>query len=86
MTDVLLAMPPVEEVLLPAAAVLSRADDGDGLLDDDGVVDAVDPVSYDLPHAASAAATASTSASFLMEVSPADDGACILGVPAARAA
>jgi hypothetical protein len=42
-------------------------------VEDEGLVDAVEPGSF-LPHAASPAASASTSASFIMDVSRAEDG------------
>jgi hypothetical protein len=63
------AVEEVDGVVLPEDVLLPD----DEVVEDEGLVEVVEALSF-LPHAASAAATASTSASLFMDVSRADDG------------
>jgi hypothetical protein len=72
------AVEEVDGVVLPEDVLLPD----DEVVEDEGLVEVVEALSF-LPHAASAAATASTSASLFMDVSRADDGLAFWKPPAA---
>jgi hypothetical protein len=73
------AVEAVEGVVLPGEVLLLPDED---VVDEEGLVEAVEPLLF-LPHAASAPASASTSASLFMDFSRADDGLAFWKPPAA---